>query len=303
MGIGPRATPVYSQGSLYTLGAAGLLQRLDASTGGMLWKRELTQDAETGIPSFAFSSSPLVINGLVVVFTAGNEGKSVIAYHCDSGEIAWSAGPKDDGYGSLQIDNIAETPQLLLASNFGMQGFSIEDGRILWQHPWDIETNPRCVQPVVWKGEYVLFGGTGTSGSRLLHITKTDDNWTVEETWSQKKFGPYFNNGVLYKDHYYGYDDVRLGCIAMETGERAWTGERYGGQLIFIEAMKMLLVLSERGELALVRAVPDGFEEVARLKALTGKTWNHPTIHRGRLYVRNSQEAACYELPGLAATP
>ena len=107
----------------------------------------------------------------------------------------------------------------------------------------------------------------------------------------------------VYKDHYYGYDDVRLGCIAMETGERAWSGERYGGQLTCIEAMEMLLVLSERGDLARVRAVPDRFEEVARFKALTGKTWNHPIIHRGRLYIRNSQESACFELPGLVAVP
>lgn len=303
MGLGPRATPVFHEGRLYTQGATGLLQCLDAATGELLWKRQLTEDGDTGIPAFAFASSPLVVDGLVVAFTAGSEGKSVIAYHRETGEIAWSTGPKDDGYASPQLSTVVDTPQILITSNFGMQGIAAENGTVLWKHAWDIERNPRCVQPAVWKGEYVLFGGTGTSGSRLLHVTRTDDSWNVEEAWSQKKFGPYFNNGILYRDNYYGYDDVRLACIAIETGERAWTGDRYGGQLIFIEAMEMLLVLSERGDLALVRAVPDRFEEVARFKALYGKTWNHPIIHHGKLYVRNSEEAVCFELPGLAVLP
>ena len=197
-------------------------------------------------------------------------------------------------------DIISETPQILLASNYGLQGFNIDDGRILWQHPWDIE-EPRCVRPQCGRG----IRPVRRWKQRLPPAScyKNNDAWTVEGNMVLKKFSPYFNNGILYKDHYYGYDDVRLGCIAMETGERAWSGERYGGQLTFIEAMEMLLVLSERGDLALVRAVPDRFEEVARVKALTGKTWNHPIIHRGRLYVRNSQEAACFELPGLVAAP
>ena len=303
MGLGPRATPVFHKGHLYTQGATGLLQCLDAAAGEVLWKRQLTEDGDTGVPSFSFASSPLVIDGLVVAFTAGCEGKSVIAYHQETGEIAWSPGAKDDGYASPQLSVVLGTPQILLASDFGMQAFKPEDGQLLWQHQWDIETNPRCVQPVVWKEEYVLFGGTGTSGSKLLHVTRENEIWTVTETWYQKRFGPYFNNGILYKDHYYGYDDVRLACIAMETGERAWTGDRYGGQLIFIVDMEMLLVLSERGDLALVRAVPDRFEEVARFKALNGKTWNHPIIHRGKLYVRNSEEAVCFELPELTGLP
>ena len=303
MGLGPRATPVFSEDALYTIGATGILQRLDAATGETQWKRELTKDGNTQIPAFAFASSPLVIDGLVIAFTGGQKDKSVIAYHCDSGEIAWSAGHKDDGYCSLQLNTLAGTRQILLSSKFGMQGFNVEDGHTLWEYPWDIKTNPRCVQPAVWKGEYVLFGGAGTSGLKMLHVTQDNDQWTAEETWYQKRFGPYFNNGITYKNYYYGYDDVRLGCIALETGERIWTGDRYGGQLLFLESMEMLLLLTEKGDLALVKTIPDQFEEVARFTALTGKTWNHPIIHHGKLYIRNSQEAVCFELPELKTVP
>jgi len=298
MGIGPRATPAFSKGRLYTQGVTGLVQCLDAATGETVWKRDLKEDANRGVPGFGFSSSPLVIDMFVVVFSSGRENKSVIAYNRDTGDIVWSSGRNVDGHSSPHFDIVAGAPQILMVNNYGMQSFNIADGTVLWEHNWDIKTNPRCVQPVVWKNEYVLFGGTGTSGSRLLHITQKNNNWNVEEMWTTRRFGPYFNNGILHGDHYYGYDDKRLGCIALETGDRCWVGERYGGQLLFAADMTMLIILSEDGHVILVRATPERFEEVARFKALTGKTWNHPIIHRGRLYVRNAQEAACFELPG-----
>jgi outer membrane protein assembly factor BamB len=57
------------------------------------------------------------------------------------------------------------------------------------------------------------------------------------------------------------------------------------------------LVLSEEGDLVLIRANPDKLDEVARQKVLDGKTWNHPALAGNRLYVRNAEEAACFELP------
>ncbi len=302
MGLGPRATPVFHEGRLYTQGGAGILQCLDAATGETLWLRDVAVDADTRVPGYGFVSSPLVTDGLVVVFTGGDDGSNVIAYHQEDGAVVWQAGRRAAGYCSPQPGVVAGVPQILMASNFGIQAFNIPDGNVLWEHHWDIRTNPRCVQPVVKDNAYVMFGGTGTSGSRLLQVRSADDGWQVEEQWSTRQFRPYFNNGVLYDGHYYGYDGDRLACLDLETGERLWAGERYGGQLLFVEDMALLLVLSESGHVALVRATPERFEEVTRFHALTGKTWNHPIVHRGRLYVRNAEEAACFELPQ-ATTP
>lgn len=303
MGLGPRATPVFSEGYLYTQGGTGILQRLDAATGETLWRRDLTEDANRGVPGYGFASSPLVLSEHVVVFTGADDGNNVIAYDRATGDIAWSAGRRASGHCSPQLETLGNMPQILMASNFGMQAFNVENGNLLWEHHWDIRTNPRCVQPVVMDNEYVMFGGTGTSGSRLLHVTRDNNDWQVDEQWSTRQFRPYFNNGALHEDHYYGYDGDRVACLALRTGERQWSGERYGGQLLLVVDMDMLLILAESGDVALVRATPEQFQEVARFPALNGKTWNHPTIHGGRLYLRNSQEAACYELPGLFASP
>ncbi len=183
-----------------------------------------------------------------------------------------------------------------------MQAFQAEEGILLWEHPWAIGTNPRCAQPAVSEGHYVFFGGTGTSGIRLLEIARQQDGWRAEEQWTTRRVRPYFNNGVLHKDHYYGYDGERVSCLDMATGERLWSGERYSGQLLLIEAMDLLLILSESGDVALIQATPERFQEVTRFKALTGKTWNHPLVAKGRLFVRNDTEAACFALDIIPAS-
>ena len=84
-----------------------------------------------------------------------------------------------------------------------------------------------------------------------------------------------------------------------QDGTRKWKGGRYGsGQLVLLADQDLLLVVSEEGELALVKAAPDQFTEVAsKLPAIEGKTWNHPVVIGDLLLVRNGQEMAAFRLP------
>lgn len=296
MGLGPRATPTFSEGKLFVQGCTGVLQCLDAATGKTIWKRDVTKDAETGVPVWGFSSSPLVVGELVVTFSGGGEGKNAIAYRRVTGDVAWRAGHAASAYSSPHFAVLAGTPQVLMASDFGIQAFAPETGAPLWEYEWKVKNNPRCVQPLLAGDDLVLLGTTGATGSRLLRIMKNDAAWKVEEEWLSKKFRPYFNDGVLHKRFLYGFDGERLACIDIESGERRWQGERYGGQLLLFEDMDMLLVLSEAGDLILIPAKPDRFVEAGHIKVLGGKTWNHPVAAHNRLYLRNAEEAVCLDL-------
>ena len=296
MGLGPRATPTFCEGRLYTQGATGVLQCLDAATGTTVWKRDLTKDAEARVPGYGFSNSPLVLGGLIIQFCGGREGRSAVAYDRATGNPVWHAGHGTAVYASPQLAAIAGVPQVLMVCDYGLQSFAPETGALLIDYPWKAEVNPRCVQPLV-VDDRVMVGTTGMMSARMLRIEKNGDAWNAKEEWTSKKFRPYFNDGVLHKGFYYGFDGERIACLDIATGERRWAGKRYGGQLLFLADMEMLLILDDAGDVALVPATPEGFSETARFKAVSGKTWNHPTVAHGRLFVRNATEAACFELP------
>jgi hypothetical protein len=109
---------------------------------------------------------------------------------------------------------------------------------------------------------------------------------------------PLFNDFVVHKGHAFGFDGSILACIDLASGTRCWKGGRYGnGQLVLLPDQDLLLVLSEEGEVALVAAAVDRFTEIARFKAIDGKTWNHPVLVDDVLLVRNGEEMAAFRLP------
>lgn len=299
MGDGPRATPTFTDGKLFTQGATGILQCLDASTGEALWKRNVQDDTDARIPQWGFSSSPLVIDNKVIVFTGADAGKSVVAYDKNSGEIAWTSGDGNHGYCSGQLAEFDGVEQVLMISNFGLQSFLPDSGEKIWEHAWDLGTFARVTQPLLPGDGTVIIGSSFGNGSRKLNVTREGDTWSLTESWTTKKIRPYFNDCVIHDGYIYGYDGNRIASIDLETGNATWKSGRMGGQVLLIPEMDLLLSLTEKGDVVLIEAQPDAYVEVARVKALEGKTWNHPVIAQGKLFVRNSEEAVCYELPSL----
>jgi hypothetical protein len=108
---------------------------------------------------------------------------------------------------------------------------------------------------------------------------------------------PEFPDFVVHQGHAYGFDVSIFTCVDLATGKRCWKGGRYGrGQVMLLADQSLLFVMSENGEAVLLAADPHQQKELGRFKALEGKTWSHPVISHGRLYARNAEEIACYEL-------
>jgi outer membrane protein assembly factor BamB len=156
------------------------------------------------------------------------------------------------------------------------------------------------VQPTpVANGDLLLSTSDAMGGisTRRILVSHEAGEWKAEERWTSNRLKPFFNDTVVHDGHAYGFDGRILACIDLENGERRWKGGRYGnGQLVLLRDQGLLLVLSEDGELALVRAAPDGFQELARVQAIEGKTWNHPVLVENVLFVRNGEEMAAFRL-------
>ena len=136
-----------------------------------------------------------------------------------------------------------------------------------------------------------------TNGIRRINITRDFDKWNVSERWTSARIKPYFNDSVIHKGFAFGFDGRSLACVDIKDGERRWKGGRYGrGQILLLTDQDLLLILSEKGSLALVQAVPDQFTEIAQFQAIKGKTWNHPVLVNDILVVRNGREMAAFRL-------
>jgi outer membrane protein assembly factor BamB len=295
-GPGPRSTPTFHEGKLYALGAAGNLNCLDPVTGKLKWARNIVADSGAAIPMWGFSSSPLVAQDVVTVFAGGPDGKSVLGYHASSGEPAWSAGEGNKSYSSPQLANLYGVDQVVIATNKGLTGFEPADGKILWQHDWFLEQAARVAQPTLI-GDSDLLVGTAMVGARRVHVDHDGDSWTEKQIWETKSIKPYYNDLVVYNDHLYGFDGLFFTCVNLETGESKWRARGYGnGQCLLLADQGLLLIVSEKGEVALVEATPERHKEIARFKAIDGKTWNHPVVAHGKLFVRNGEQVACFHL-------
>jgi len=153
------------------------------------------------------------------------------------------------------------------------------------------------VQPALTADGDLLIGGGQLNGIRRISVTQGSKGWTIEERWTSKRLKPYYSDFVVHKEHVYGFNGSRLACIDVAKGDRNWTGGRYGhGQLLLLADQDMMLVVSEKGELALAMATPDEFKELARIQAIEGKTWNHPILVGDILVIRNSQEMVAFRL-------
>lgn len=294
-GAGPRGTPTLGNDRVYTFGATGIVNALDARTGTVIWTRNAASDTKTKTPTWGFASSPLVVGDVVIVATAG----ALAAYDVNNGNPRW-LGPTTDrgGYSSPHLATIDGVAQVLLINGEGVTSVSPADGKVLWKYPWEGDS---IVQPALTAdGDVLLGSGSGLGseiGVRRLAVKQASGAWTTAERWTSAGLKPYFNDFVVHKDMAFGFDGNNLACIDLKTGAAKWKGDRYGhGQIVLLADQDLILVVSEDGNLALVKATGDQFAEVGRFKAIEGKTWNHPVLVGDTVLVRNDREMAAFKL-------
>lgn len=297
-GDGPRATPTWHDGRIYSLGAEGEFCCLQAGTGQLLWRKNILGEARARNLHFALSSSPLVVSENVVVLSGdpdGGAGRTVLAYNRVTGAAAWSALNERMAYASPMFVTLAEERQILVVTAGRAVGLTPDTGKLLWEFPWRVANDNAIAQPVLTgTNRFLLSAGYGT-GCALVEISREGNGFTARQIWKNANLKNKFNSSVYDEGYIYGLDEGILTCLDAATGARRWKDGRYGyGQLLL--ASGHLVILGGEGELILVRATPEKLIEASRFQAIGGKTWNHPVISNGLLLVRNAVEMACFDI-------
>jgi len=287
-GDAPRSTPAVDGKNLYCLSGQGELTALDKITGKIIWKRDFVKEFGSTRPRWGYSTSPMLIDDMVLIEAGGIDSNTFIAFDKNSGEIKWAKGSGVAQYNSPTITEIDGTKQIIFANGPKIYSFNLS-GDTLWSYNSPI-SSPTGM-PVVIDNNKIFVSAIRNIGFVIIEI----QNNIPKEIARGTDLKTDYSSCVYYNGYIFGFHVAALQCISAETGKKMWTKRGFGkGSLILVG--DKLLVLSDKGKIIQVEATGEKYTEQGSFQAIEGKSWTAPSFANGRLYVRNLTEMACFVL-------
>jgi len=294
-GMGPKATPVYADGKLFTFGISGILSAFDANTGKRLWQKTAP---EVG-PTFSTAQSPLVDRGLLIVHVGGHNKGALTAFDMNTGAPKWQWNGDGPGYGSPIIAEFGGMRQVVTFTQQNLVGVSAETGELLWQRPFKTPNEINALTPLIYSGTIIVSGQD--QGVQALRIVKKGEQWTVEDAWRNDDMWFRLSNGIIVRDALFGLATQNSGhyfFVDAKTGKTLWRGEpRAAGNVSILKSGDLLFVLEDDGELVVASASnPTAFTPTRRYKVSERATWAQPAISGNRVFVKDLTTLALWTL-------
>jgi outer membrane protein assembly factor BamB len=280
---GPCATPTVDGNAVYTFSKDGDAIRFNAATGQKVWHKKLNKELGLKHPSWHFSSSPFVIDNMVIL----NAGTYGIALNKADGSVIWKNGNGACGYATAVPYTVGNQKCVAMPVSTEVVGLVAATGKIIWKFPWKASYDINAADAIV-SGDTVFISSGYNKGCALMKIDGSD----VTELWRNKYMRNHFNSCILWEGHIYGFDGQgggrgQLKCMSYKTGEVKWAQKGMDtGSLMLADGK--LIILSESGTLVIALASPEGFTELASAQILTDKCWTMPVLANGRIYARNA---------------
>jgi outer membrane protein assembly factor BamB len=290
-GNGPRSTPAVDEQRVYGLSSRGHLIAVEKRSGKLQWETFCKQSFGGKPPFHGFSSSPLVEENKLLLQTEAGNGKALAAFDKRTGQVLWTAGYGGDGYCSPTSFLLNGERQFLFVAAQKAVALSTA-GKIAWEK----SAGPGLIaMPLFIAPDKIFVVGSGHVNGALMKIAKRQDNYAIEEIWSNNVLKNSFNAPVYFNDHLYGFSGAFFVCVDLATGTRQWAQRGFDEGSVVL-AGEHLIIMGGTGNMALVKATPEKYLEVGGFQALQGKCWTSPTIAQGKLLLRNHVRMVCYDL-------
>jgi outer membrane protein assembly factor BamB len=294
---GPRAVPTVHDGSVYTLGANGVVRSTDARKGRLNWTIDCRKKFGADKGFFGFACAPLVHGKNLLLNISGKKG-GIIALDTASGKLRWTATQDEASYASPIIANFNNTPQALFFTRAGLASINPADGAVNFTHPWQpaIRASVNACTPVA-AGNLIFISTSYSKGATVLAVNgkKIETVWSNDTSLSCHYSSVVHHDGFLYGFHGRQERGGELRCVEMKTGKVQWSlpGLRAGSVML---AGTELLIFTERGELLRGKANPKFFRATARVQLMGATVRAYPALANGKLYLRNDRQLACFQL-------
>ncbi len=294
-GDGPRSTPPIDGGLLFAVSALGKLHALDAASGERIWGHDLVREFGARVPEFGVSASPIVEGDLLLFNVGGKRGHAIMAFDKGSGDVVWSAESDLPGYASPVSFTAGGVRQAVFFTGSSIIAVDPSSGATLWKHPWKTAYDINAASPIFVAPDRLFVSSGHDTGAAMFNLTADGGAPKASIAWKTREMRNHFSSSVYVEGSIYGFDNKNFKCIDAKTGKDRWRKGNLGhGSLFYADSH--LVVLSEDGQLLLVEANPKAYTEKASHQVAKAKHWTVPTLHRGRLYLRNERDLFCLDL-------
>ncbi len=291
-GAGPKSTPAYAGGRLFSIGMTGIVTAFDAASGKQIWQKP----GSTVVPTFTTHSfSPVVDGGLVIFHVGGHNQGALTAFDVATGEVTWIWSGDGPGYGSPIVADIEGTRQVITITQGRLIGVDVSNGALLWERPFVSGNFTNSATPV-------LFGQTviASNGGPVVAVTvaKKNNQWVTENAWENTDAPFRLSNAVLAGDMVFGLSTRNSGqyfAIDATTGATLWTSEpRQAGNAAIGRAGDLLFSLEDDAELVIARSSRTTFEVLRRYTVADSATWAQAAISGNRIFVKDGSHVALW---------
>jgi len=291
---GPISTPLVADGRVYGLGAWGHLFALDVATGEVSWSTHLVDDHGAEQPHYGFTTSPVLVDGVLVVEMGAKEGKAIGGFDAQGGQLLWTVGDDEIHYHSPIVATIGGQRQVLAAGSKTLFGIEAASGDVLWsyEHQGDERAMGGATIVPVPAGEDRVLLLNKIDSSAMLGITRKDgDDYEIAELWSDNSIRSTYVIPVYHDGYLYGMTGRIFTCVDAATGETKWRSREPGDGFPTLVG-EHLVIMTKPGSLHVVEASPEAYREVARLDLFEEHSWSAVAYAGGHLYARSMAHLA-----------
>jgi len=293
-GDGPKSTPVYSNGRVYTLGISGILSSFDAETGKLIWRKEFSKQYKATSPQFGAATSPLVDGKMLITQVGTDDDGAVAAFDTDTGAVKWAWNADGTSYTSPVIFEAAGVRQVVTQTKTNIIGLALASGKLLWKIPFHVQYDMNIVTPLAYH-DTLIFSGMDL-GVREVRLVRNGEQWSAQEVWKNSDVAMHMNSPVLEGDLVFGFSHLKKGqlfCLDARTGKTLWTGPpRDGDNAALLVSPASLIELKNDGEMVVAKAGAKSFEVEHRYTVSENETWAHPLVLADGVLIRDTKSVA-----------
>ncbi len=284
-GEGPKSTPSYADGRLFSLGISGIVTAFDAETGRQLWQRP----GDSVEPLYHTSMSPIVDGGMMILHVGGHNDGALTAFGVESGDVLWEWNGDGPAYGSPLIVEFEGVRQVVTFTQEHLVGVALETGQLLWQRPFITSSTTTSQTPIVYGGD-VIQAGRG-NGITRFQVVREGSAWTTQDVWHTADVSLHMANAVVVDGVMVGLSHLNSGQyfgLDLDSGQVVWTSDpRQADHASILRSGQTVFSLEDDAELLVLKNSRSAFDPQEVYDVAESATWTLPTLSGNRLFVKD----------------